>query len=81
MRCLPLSRGLSEVALADYNERIEKDGKDLPPKKSSVTARCATSHRGTQTIPDGAAEAIQHALIPADGSTGAFSGRKDIVPW
>jgi len=39
------------------------------------------SHRGTQTIPEGAAEAIRLALLPDDGPTGTYSDRKGIVPW
>jgi hypothetical protein len=45
------------------------------------TATDLNGHRGTQTIPEGAAEAIRLALLPDDGPTGTYSDRKGIVPW
>ena len=45
------------------------------------TATDLNGHRGTQTIPEGAAETIRLALLPDDGPTGAYSDRKGIVPW
>jgi NAD(P)-dependent dehydrogenase (short-subunit alcohol dehydrogenase family) len=45
------------------------------------TATDLNGHRGTQTIPEGAAEAIRLALLPDDGPSGTYSDRKGIVPW
>ena len=45
------------------------------------TATDLNGHRGTQTIPEGAAEAIRLALLPEDGPTGTYSDREGIVPW
>ncbi len=45
------------------------------------TATDLNGHRGLQTIPEGAAEAIRLALLPDDGPTGTYSDSKGIVPW
>jgi NAD(P)-dependent dehydrogenase (short-subunit alcohol dehydrogenase family) len=45
------------------------------------TATDLNSYRGTQSIPEGAAEAIRLALLPDDGPTGTYSDSKGIVPW
>lgn len=45
------------------------------------TATDLNGRRGTQTIPEGAAEAIRLALLAADGPTGTYSDSKGIVPW
>jgi NAD(P)-dependent dehydrogenase (short-subunit alcohol dehydrogenase family) len=45
------------------------------------TATDLNGHRGTQTVPEGAAEAIRLALLPDDGPTGAYSDRNGMVPW
>ena len=45
------------------------------------TATDLNGHRGLQTIPQGAAEAIRLALLPDDGPSGTYSDSKGIVPW
>lgn len=45
------------------------------------TATDLNGHRGTQTIPEGAAEAIRLALLPDDGPTGTYSNSKGFLPW
>ncbi|MBX9645863.1 MAG: SDR family oxidoreductase [Xanthobacteraceae bacterium] len=45
------------------------------------TATDLNGYRGSQTIPEGAAEAIRLALLPDDGPTGSYSDSKGIVPW
>jgi NAD(P)-dependent dehydrogenase (short-subunit alcohol dehydrogenase family) len=45
------------------------------------TATDLNGHRGHQTIPEGAAEAIRLALLPDDGPTGSFSNSDGRVPW
>jgi NAD(P)-dependent dehydrogenase (short-subunit alcohol dehydrogenase family) len=45
------------------------------------TATDLNGHRGTQTIPEGAAEAIRLALLPDDAPAGTYSNSKGIIPW
>jgi len=45
------------------------------------TATDLNRHRDTQTIPEGAAEAIRLALLPDDGPTGMYFDSKGVVPW
>lgn len=45
------------------------------------TATAFNGFRGTQTIPEGAVEAVRLALLPDDGPTGSYSERTGIVPW
>jgi NAD(P)-dependent dehydrogenase (short-subunit alcohol dehydrogenase family) len=45
------------------------------------TATDLNGHRGTQTIPEGAAEAIRLALLPDDAPTGTFTDSKGTMPW
>jgi NAD(P)-dependent dehydrogenase (short-subunit alcohol dehydrogenase family) len=45
------------------------------------TATDLNGHRSTQTVPEGAAEAIRLALLADDGPTGTYSDSKGIVPW
>jgi NAD(P)-dependent dehydrogenase (short-subunit alcohol dehydrogenase family) len=58
--------------------------RDTPIKVNSAdpgyTATDLNGHRGTQTIPEGAAEAIRLALLGDDGPTGTYSDSKGIVP-
>jgi NAD(P)-dependent dehydrogenase (short-subunit alcohol dehydrogenase family) len=45
------------------------------------TATDLNQHRGTQTVPEAAAEIIRLALLPDDGPTGTFSNTQGVVPW
>jgi NAD(P)-dependent dehydrogenase (short-subunit alcohol dehydrogenase family) len=45
------------------------------------TATALNGFRGTQTIPEGAVEAVRLALLPDDGPTGTFSETAGPVPW
>lgn len=45
------------------------------------TATDLNNHRGYQTIPQGAAEAIRLALLPDDGPTGGFFSSTGAEPW
>jgi NAD(P)-dependent dehydrogenase (short-subunit alcohol dehydrogenase family) len=45
------------------------------------TATDLNGHRGTQTIPEGAAEAIRLALLPDDAPTGTYTNSQGIIPW
>jgi NAD(P)-dependent dehydrogenase (short-subunit alcohol dehydrogenase family) len=54
-------------------------------KVNSVDPGCTATdlnqHRGTQSIPEGAAQIIRLALLPDNGPTGTFSNTQGIVPW
>jgi NAD(P)-dependent dehydrogenase (short-subunit alcohol dehydrogenase family) len=45
------------------------------------TATDMNDHRGTQTLPEGAAEAIRLALLPDNGPTGKFFSASGAEPW
>ena len=45
------------------------------------TATDLNGFRGTQTIPEGAVEAVRLALLPDDGPTGSYSETAGSVPW
>jgi NAD(P)-dependent dehydrogenase (short-subunit alcohol dehydrogenase family) len=45
------------------------------------TATDLNAHRGTQSVPEGAAEAVRLALLADNGPTGTFSDSKGIAPW
>jgi NAD(P)-dependent dehydrogenase (short-subunit alcohol dehydrogenase family) len=45
------------------------------------TATDLNGHRGTQTIEEGAAEAVRLALLPASGLTGGFTATGATNPW
>jgi NAD(P)-dependent dehydrogenase (short-subunit alcohol dehydrogenase family) len=45
------------------------------------TATDLNSHRGYQTIPEGAAAAVRLALLPDDGPTGGFFSASRQEPW
>ena len=45
------------------------------------TATDINGNKGTQTLPEGAAESVRMALLPADGPTGAFLETGGSLPW
>jgi NAD(P)-dependent dehydrogenase (short-subunit alcohol dehydrogenase family) len=45
------------------------------------TATDLNSHRGHQTVAEGAAETIRLALLPADGPTGGYFATSGPDPW
>jgi NAD(P)-dependent dehydrogenase (short-subunit alcohol dehydrogenase family) len=45
------------------------------------TATDLNDHHGTQTVEEGAAEAVRLALLPADGPTGGYFSSAGPVPW
>jgi hypothetical protein len=46
-----------------------------------VTGANTGNNRGTQTVEEGAAEAIRLALLPADGPSGGFFSSAGPVAW
>lgn len=75
----------SKAALNMFTAQLATELRDTAIKVNSAepgyTATDLNHHRGTQPIPEGAAEVIRLALLPDDGPTGTFSGRNGIVPW
>ncbi len=75
----------SKAALNMLTVRLASLLRDTPIKVNSAapgyTATALNDSRGTQTIPEGAAEVVRLALLPDDGPTGTFSERAGIVPW
>jgi len=80
-----LGYSASKAALNMFTVQLAYELRDTPIKVNSVdpgyTATDLNGHRGHQTIPEGAAEAIRVALLPDDSPTGTYSDRKGIVPW
>jgi NAD(P)-dependent dehydrogenase (short-subunit alcohol dehydrogenase family) len=60
---------------------LKEKGIKVNSADPGFTTTDLNSHRGTQTIPAGAAEAIRLALLGDDGPTGTYSNREGIVPW
>jgi NAD(P)-dependent dehydrogenase (short-subunit alcohol dehydrogenase family) len=75
----------SKAALNMLTVQLAHELRDTAIKVNSAdpgyTATDLNGHRGHQTIPEGSAEAIRLALLPADGPTGTYSDSKGIVPW
>ena len=75
----------SKAALNMLTVQLARLLSDTPIKVNSAapgyTATALNDFRGTQTIPEGAAEAVRLALLPDDGPTGTYSERTGIVPW
>jgi NAD(P)-dependent dehydrogenase (short-subunit alcohol dehydrogenase family) len=75
----------SKAALNMFTVHLAHQLRDTPIKVNSsapgYTATDLNFHRGTQTVPEGAAETIRLALLPDDGPTGSFSETAGVVPW
>jgi NAD(P)-dependent dehydrogenase (short-subunit alcohol dehydrogenase family) len=80
-----LGYAASKAALNMLTVQLAYELRDTSIKVNSVepgyTATDLNQHRGIQTIPEGAAEIIRVALLPADGPTGTFTSSKGVVPW
>ncbi len=80
-----LGYNASKAALNMLTVQLAYELRDTPIKVNSAdpeyTATDLNGHSGTQTIPEGAAEAIRLALLPDDGPTGSYSNSAGIVPW
>jgi len=75
----------SKAALNMLTVQLAYELRDTAIKVNSAdpgyTATDLNGHRGSQTIPEGAAEAIRLALLPDDGPTGGYSNSVGVVPW
>jgi NAD(P)-dependent dehydrogenase (short-subunit alcohol dehydrogenase family) len=80
-----LGYAASKAALNMFTVQLAYELRDTSIKVNSAdpgyTATDLNHHRGTQTVPEGAAEIIRLALLPDDGPTGTFSNAQGIVPW
>jgi NAD(P)-dependent dehydrogenase (short-subunit alcohol dehydrogenase family) len=80
-----LGYAASKAALNMLTVQLAYELRGTSIKVNSVdpgyTATDLNQHRGTQSIPEGSAEAIRLALLPDDGPTGTFSNSQGIVPW
>jgi NAD(P)-dependent dehydrogenase (short-subunit alcohol dehydrogenase family) len=80
-----LGYGASKAALNMLTVQLAFELKDTPIKANSAgpgyTATDLNDNRGTQTVEEGAAEAVRLALLPADGPTGGFFSSAGPVPW
>lgn len=81
----PLGYNASKAALNMLTVQLAYELRDTPIKVNSAdpgyTATDLNGNRGTQTVPEGAAETIRLALLPEDGPTGTYSDSKGTVPW
>lgn len=79
-----LGYAASKAALNMLTVQLAYELRDTSIKVNSVdpgyTATDLNQHRGSQSIPEGAAEIIRLSLL-ADGPTGTFSNAQGIVPW
>jgi NAD(P)-dependent dehydrogenase (short-subunit alcohol dehydrogenase family) len=80
-----LGYSASKAALNMLTVQLAFEFRDTPIKVNSAgpgyTATDLNDNRGTQTVEEGAAEAIRLALLPADGPTGGFFSSAGPVPW
>jgi NAD(P)-dependent dehydrogenase (short-subunit alcohol dehydrogenase family) len=80
-----LGYSASKAALNMLTVQLAYELRDTSIKVNSAdpgyTATDLNGHSGTQTIPEGAAEAIRLALLPDDGPSGTYSNREAVVPW
>ncbi len=80
-----LGYSASKAALNMLTVQLAFELKDTPIKVNSAdpgyTATDLNDQRGTQTVEEGAAEAIRLALLPDDGPTGGYFSSAGSVPW
>ena len=80
-----LGYNASKAALNMLTVQLAFELKDTPIKVNSAdpgyTATDLNDHHGTQTVEEGAAEAVRLALLPADGPTGGYFSSAGPVQW
>jgi NAD(P)-dependent dehydrogenase (short-subunit alcohol dehydrogenase family) len=80
-----LGYSASKAALNMLTVQLAFELRDTPIKVNAAdpgyTATDLNDHRGTQTVEEGAAEAVRLALLPADGPTGGYFSSAGPVPW
>ena len=80
-----LGNNASKAALNMLTVQLANELRETPIKVNSAdpgyTATDLNQHRGTQSVAQGAAEAIRLALLPADGPTGGYFNSAGPNPW
>jgi NAD(P)-dependent dehydrogenase (short-subunit alcohol dehydrogenase family) len=80
-----LGYNASKAALNMLTIQLAFELRDTPIKVNAAdpgyTATDLNDHRGTQTVGEGAAEAVRLALLPDDGPTGGHFSSAGSVPW
>jgi NAD(P)-dependent dehydrogenase (short-subunit alcohol dehydrogenase family) len=80
-----LGYNASKAAMNMLTVQLAAELKDTGAKVNAAnpgfTATDLNQHRGTQTIPEGAAAAVRLALLPDDGPTGGFFSDEGPEPW
>jgi NAD(P)-dependent dehydrogenase (short-subunit alcohol dehydrogenase family) len=80
-----LGYSASKAALNMLTVQLAFELKDTPIKVNSAnpgyTATDLNNRQGTQTVEEGAAEAVRLALLPADGPTGGAFSSAGPIPW
>jgi NAD(P)-dependent dehydrogenase (short-subunit alcohol dehydrogenase family) len=67
------------VALAND---LEGDGIKVNAVTPGFTSTALNNYEGTETVEQGAAEAVRVALLGSDGPTGTFTGSvNETFPW
>ena len=75
------SKAALNILTAQLAAELKKFGIKVNSADPGFTATDLNQHRGTQTIPQGAAEASRLALLPDDGPTGGFFNASGPQPW
>jgi len=75
------SKAAMNMLTVQLAAELQGTGIKVNSANPGFTATDLNGHRGHQTVPQGAAEAIRLALLPDDGPTGGFfsTGRRE--PW
>jgi NAD(P)-dependent dehydrogenase (short-subunit alcohol dehydrogenase family) len=80
-----LAYSASKAALNMFTVHLAYELRDTAIKVNAAdpgyTATDLNGNRGTQTVEEGAAEAIRLALLPNDGPSGTFSNAEGHVAW
>lgn len=75
----------SKAAVNMLTVQLAYELRDTAIKVNAVnpgyTATDINGNKGTQTLPEGAAESVRQALLPADGPTGGFFETGGSLPW
>ena len=72
---------LNAITLA-FAIDLEAEGINVNAVTPGFTSTALTNYEGTETVQQGAAEAVRVALLGSDGPTGTFTGSvNDAFPW
>jgi NAD(P)-dependent dehydrogenase (short-subunit alcohol dehydrogenase family) len=71
---------LNAITLAMAIE-LDPEGIKVNAVSPGFTKTNLNNYAGTETVEEGAREAVRVALLGADGSTGTFSGASGPIPW